>query len=95
MDKKRRASLEKVATHAHKTGAMMGRGNTGRSREQIEAFADEALELGVPTQAYIYSADPHKAAIWRHNFYLGWQFANGAGDAYKTPTIELEPQSEG
>ena len=92
MDKRTRERLEKLAAHAHKMGAMMGRGEAGRSREQIEALAQQTLELGVPAKAYLYLEDPRKVAIWRYNFYLGWQFANGAGDAYKDPTIELEQE---
>lgn len=94
MDKRTRERLQKLAAHAHTTGAMMGRGAAGRSREEIEGFAQQALELGVPAKAYLYLEDPRKVAIWRHNFYRGWQFANGAGDAYKEPTIALEQEEE-
>lgn len=52
------------------------------------------LEEGIPSHAYQYLENPLKVAIWRYNFFLGWQFANGAGDAYKEPTIELEQESE-
>ena len=95
MDKRTRERLQRVAVHAHALGKLMGRADARwTTRTQIEAVAQHVLEEGVPSRAYEYLQDARKVAIWRYNFYLGWQFANGAGDAYKNPTSALEQESE-
>ena len=95
MDKRTRERLQRVARHAHTLGKLMSRADARwTTRPQIEAVAQHVLEEGVPSRAYEYLQDSRKVAIWRYNFYLGWQFATGAGDAYQELTIELEPESE-
>jgi DNA invertase Pin-like site-specific DNA recombinase len=95
MDKRTRERLQRVAAHAYALGKLMGRADARwTTRPEIEAVAQHVLEEGVPSQGYLYLADERKTAIWRYNFYLGWQFANGASDACKEPTIVLEQEEE-
>lgn len=92
MDKKTRERLEAMAAFAHQMGEQMGRGKGDWSRQAIEKIAPEAMMI--QARWYHYSNDPQMVALFVRNFANGWQFANGAGDAYKEPTITLEQEEE-
>jgi hypothetical protein len=68
-----------------------GVGKGDWSRHAIEKIAPDAMVIRA--RWYHWSNDPFMVALFTRNFANGWQFANGAGDAYKNPTIELEQES--
>lgn len=92
MDKRTRERLEAMAAFAHQIGDMMGQGKSTWNRQAIEQIAPDAM--CIRARWWHYSNDPQMVTLFVRNFANGWQFANGAGDAYKEPTIELEQEGE-
>jgi hypothetical protein len=89
MEKRTRERLEAMAAYAHQIGAEFGRGHGDWSREAIEKVALPAMWVRARWNAW--STDPVMVELFTRNFANGWQFANGAGDAYAAPTIEQPP----